>query len=53
MLETTNISAKDVKYVVKHFSNRKTPGEDGIPHELLKYGGSTIRKAYSSLSKNI
>ena len=39
----------EVKKAIKHMSNGKAPGQDGIPAEVYKYGGNTLVQKLTKL----
>lgn len=51
--ESTTITAEEVKETLKKIKNRKSPGQDGIPNELLKYGGESLVTEITSLANKI
>ena len=43
---------EEVEAIITHMANGKTAGPDGIPNEILKYGGPAINDMiYTLLSK--
>ena len=46
------MTEEEIEMTVQHMANGKAPGPDGIPNEIIKYGGkSLIRMIYPFLSK--
>lgn len=51
--ETSEITIQMVKEAIKNLKNRKSPGQDEIPNELLKYGGPKLVKELTTLFNKI
>jgi len=44
ILQTPAILLEEIEWGIKSLANEKSPGNDGIPGELLKAGGKTMAK---------
>ena len=44
VLQTPAILLEEIEWEIKSLANEKSPGNDGIPGELLKAGGKTMAK---------
>lgn len=51
--DNMQIESTDVELALKQLKNRKSPGPDGIPNELLKYGGQCLAQQLTGLAKII
>lgn len=47
------LSYEEVKRALGKLKNNKAPGQDGIPTELLRYGGKTLTSALYELIENM
>ena len=46
-------TVNEVETALKSLKNRKSPGQDGLQNELLKYGGKKITQVLTDLIQNI
>lgn len=51
--DETSVSYLEVEKAIRQLKNRKSPGLDQIPNELLKYGGDRLTKEITSLIRKI
>ena len=51
--ENIEIEQQDIRTALQKLKNRKSPGQDGIPNELLKYGGESLIQQLTKLTQKI
>jgi len=51
--ERVEINETEVVEMIQKLRHRKTPGEDGITNEMIKYGGSKLWQETTVLIKQI
>lgn len=51
--EINDVSMQEVKKVMNSLKNWKAPGADGIPTELIKYGGEVLHQTIYELCQKI
>ncbi|CAG9835898.1 unnamed protein product [Diabrotica balteata] len=51
--EEVEITVQEVKQTLEKLKNRKAAGKDGIPNELLKYGGEALTEQLTALINKI
>ncbi|XP_045480919.1 uncharacterized protein LOC123685307 [Harmonia axyridis] len=51
--DSVSVENTDVELALRQLRNRKSPGLDGIPNELLKYGGQHLVEQLTLLTKAI
>ena len=51
--DNVQIEAADIITSLRKLKNRKSPGQDDIPNELLKYGGQSLIQQLTSLIQKI
>lgn len=51
--DNVQIETSDINIALRKMKNRKSPGQDDIPNELLKYGGPCLIQQLTSLIQKI
>ncbi|VVC36479.1 Reverse transcriptase domain [Cinara cedri] len=51
--EVNDVSKQEVKKAINSLKNWKAPGTDGIPAELIKYGGEALHQAIYDLCQKL
>ncbi|KAL4135669.1 hypothetical protein QTP88_007267 [Uroleucon formosanum] len=51
--EVNDVSMQEVKTAINNLKNWKAPGTDGIPAELIKYGGEALHQAIYEVCQKI
>lgn len=51
--DDTTVEEQDITAALRRVKNRKSPGQDNIPNELLKYGGDSLITEITSLVNKI
>ena len=50
--ELPDVTVVEVKAAVTEMKNKKSPGENGVPIEAIKFGGNTLLRAITTLFNN-